>query len=222
MKRKILTLVTVFSMCCLVACGSEKTNDTNAGGKNDESIATAAPADEAEVTPVLADKSTTETTPESTEAPTPEPTADPVETLTTLRNEALAAHSAIVEQIQYRYDVASEILEVAKRYPDFQEDDTYELFLSAKSNFEDNVEEGNLEEIVGSSNSLNIVMPILLAEYPDLKTTEEFQKLVEAPSFDIAIYNGKVDAFNYALSNSTATEFEELPYCLTENSKLEY
>ena len=30
MRRKILTVLTVFSMCCLVACGREKSNDANA------------------------------------------------------------------------------------------------------------------------------------------------------------------------------------------------
>ena len=30
MRRKLLTVLTVFSMCCLVACGREKSNDANA------------------------------------------------------------------------------------------------------------------------------------------------------------------------------------------------
>lgn len=35
MKRIILTLVTVFSMCCLVACGGESKNDTATGNNNE-------------------------------------------------------------------------------------------------------------------------------------------------------------------------------------------
>ena len=41
MRSFIVTLVTVFSMCCLVACGGEKTNDANAGRNNDDPVVTA-------------------------------------------------------------------------------------------------------------------------------------------------------------------------------------
>ena len=70
MKQIILTLITVFSMFCLVACGGEQNNDTNAGSKNDEPVVTAEPT--VEVTPAPA-----EATPEPTVEPTPEPTPDP-------------------------------------------------------------------------------------------------------------------------------------------------
>lgn len=73
MKRIILTLATVFSMCCLVACGGEKKEDANAGGTGgNESVVTEVPVDEPEVTPAPA-----EATPEPTVEPTPEPTPDP-------------------------------------------------------------------------------------------------------------------------------------------------
>ena len=75
MKRSILTLVTVFSMCCLIACSGEKTNDANAGGTGgNESVVTEAPADEPAVTPAPAEE-----TPEPTVEPTPEPTPEPTE-----------------------------------------------------------------------------------------------------------------------------------------------
>lgn len=76
MKRKIITLITAFSMCCLVACSGEKTSDTGANDSNDVPVVTEAPANESEVTPAPA-----EATPEPTEEPevvaTPEPTPDP-------------------------------------------------------------------------------------------------------------------------------------------------
>ena len=225
MKRKLLTLLTVLSMCCLVACGTETKNDTGAGGNNDEPVVTEAPADEPEATPAPADDSVTETTPEPTEAPTPEPTTDPAETLTTLRNEALAAHSAIIEQIQYRFDVASEILEVAKGYPDFTENDYNfynELLLSSKSDFEQNLLTWDIDNTIASNISLNIVISTLLEEYPDIKTTAEFTKYVKAPNLDILMYNDKVFLYNYALSNSSTSEFEELPSCSSTDTKIEY
>lgn len=72
MKRKIITLITAFSMCCLVACSGEKTSDTGANDSNDVPVVTEAPANESEVTPAPA-----EATPEPTEEPTPEPTENP-------------------------------------------------------------------------------------------------------------------------------------------------
>ncbi len=81
MKQKLLILLTVFSMCGLVACGGEKTNDANAGGNNGEPVVTAEataeptkePSSEAEPTEVPVVEATTEPTVE----PTPEPTPDP-------------------------------------------------------------------------------------------------------------------------------------------------
>ncbi len=206
MKRIKITLVTVFSICCLVACGGEKTKDTNVGGNSGEPVVTEAPADEAEVTPAPAEV-------------TAEPTAAPVETLTALRNEALAEHSRIISEVEYRFDVALEILEVAKDYPNFNAEYYCEILPMIKSDFEENLLTWNIDDTVGSNTSLIMLISDIIVECPELKTTEEFQKFVEAPIFDSAIYNGKVDAFNYALSNSTSTEFEELPYCFTEDTK---
>lgn len=76
MKRKLLILLTVFSMCCLVACGGEKTNDTNAGGNIDDApVVTAEPT--TEVTPAPVDEY--ETTPAPTEEPVEEATPAPTE-----------------------------------------------------------------------------------------------------------------------------------------------
>lgn len=213
MKRIILTLVTVFSMCSLVACGGEKTNGANAGGKNDEPVVTAAPTVE---------EPTAEPTVEPTAEPTPEPTADPVEELTALRDEALAAHSSIVEQVQYRFDIASEILEVAKGFPNFREDDYYQLLTAAKANFEENLLTWNVDSTVASGISLNIVITCLIEDIPELKTTEEFQKFVEAPALDIGSYDIAVAYYNSALAKFPSTGFEELPYCYAEDSKIEY
>lgn len=159
---------------------------------------------------------------EPTAEPTAEPTPDPVETLVSLREEAMAEHALIVEHVQSRFDIALEILEVAKGYPNFEENTTYEMFLWTKSRFEQTLLEGDINDIIGSSNALNKSIDSLLVEYPELKTTEEFKKLVETPIFDTAFYNGKVDVYNRALSNSTATDFEELPYCTSTEKKLEY
>lgn len=77
MKQIILTLITVFSMFCLVACGGEKTSDTNAGGNaTDKATVTEAPASEP-----ASDNTSTSTdeinvTPAPEEA-TPEPTEKP-------------------------------------------------------------------------------------------------------------------------------------------------
>ena len=90
-------------MCCLVACGGEKTNDTNAGGNNGEPVVTEAPADEPEATPAPEGTLAGEVTP--TEEPTPEPTADPAETLTALRAAAIAEQDAIEEVMQAQIDL---------------------------------------------------------------------------------------------------------------------
>ncbi len=77
MKQIILTLITVFSMFCLVACGGEKTSDTNAGGNaTDKATVTEAPASEP------ASDNTSTSTDEINETPapeeaTPEPTEKP-------------------------------------------------------------------------------------------------------------------------------------------------
>lgn len=79
MKRKLLILLTVFSMCGLIACGGEKTDDANAGGNNGEPVVTEAPADEVEVTPepTAEPKSEVEPTAEPVEEATPAPTEEP-------------------------------------------------------------------------------------------------------------------------------------------------
>lgn len=80
MKRKIMILLTVLSVCSLVACGGEAKDDANAGGNGgNESVATEAPTGEAEVTPSPAEDSgleaepTTEPVAEATPAPTEKP-----------------------------------------------------------------------------------------------------------------------------------------------------
>ena len=120
MKRIKFTLVTVFSICCLVACGGEKTKDTNVGNDSGASVITEAPADEAEVTPAPA-----EVTAEPTAEPTPEPTADPVETLTALRDTAIAEQDAIEEAMQAKIDLVTPLLEVVKTLPNFEETPVY-------------------------------------------------------------------------------------------------
>lgn len=213
MTQKLLILLTVFSMCCLVACGGEKKSDANAGGNNGEPVVTAAP---------IVEEPTAEPTVEPTAEPTPEPTADPVEELTSLRDEALAAHSSIVEQVQYRYDIASEILEVAKEYPNFDADYYYEVISTIKSDFEENLLTWNVESTVSSSNSLSIIISTIILECPELKTTEEFQKFVEAPALDIGSYDVAVTYYNSAVKHSSSTDFEELPHCLLTEYTIEY
>ncbi len=83
MKKIVLLLITVFCMCCMVACGGEVKEDVSAGGSNevlgnssdDEPVVTAEPT--VEVTPAPADEPTTEATPVPTEEPTPAPTENP-------------------------------------------------------------------------------------------------------------------------------------------------
>lgn len=79
MKKLVLLFITVFCMCCMVACGGETNDTANVGGNNeivndaaDKPVVTEAPAVEPEVTPAPA-----EVTPEPTAEPTPEPTPDP-------------------------------------------------------------------------------------------------------------------------------------------------
>ncbi len=205
MTRKLLILLTVFSMCGLVACGGEKTDDANAGGNNGEPVVTEAPIVE-----------------EPTAEPTEEPTADPVETLTTLRDEALAEHSRMVEQVQYRYGIVLEIFEVAKGYPNYDEYYYCEVLPLINTDFEENLLTWNVDATVDSSNALNILISYLIEEIPELKETEEFKKLVEAPSLDIGTYDVAVTYYNSAVKHSSSTDFEELPYCLLTEYPIEY
>lgn len=71
MKRKILTLITAFSMYCLVACGGEKTSDTGANDSNDVPVVTEAPE------PTKEPSSEVEPTAEPVQEATPEPTEEP-------------------------------------------------------------------------------------------------------------------------------------------------
>ncbi len=83
MKKIVLLLITVFCMCCMVACGGEAKEDASAGGSNevvdnstdDEPVVTAEPT--VEVTPAPTEEPTTEATPAPTEEPTPAPTENP-------------------------------------------------------------------------------------------------------------------------------------------------
>ena len=79
MKKKLLTFITVLSMCCLVACGGEKQDDMSTANKEEAVIGDA--ANEPTTKPVV------ETTPAPTAEPSsevteataePEPTAEPV------------------------------------------------------------------------------------------------------------------------------------------------
>ena len=213
MRRFIVTLVTVFSMCYLVACGGEKTNDANTGSNNSEPEITAAPTVE---------EPTAEPTEEPTPEPTAEPTADPVETLTALRDEALAEQDAIEEVMQAQIDLVAPLLEIVKGLPNFEETPVYTNIPLAASQLEDSMLEGDINGVVTAYNFYIFTVNNLLAEYPELTETEEFQNLLNAPTFDIAIYNSYVAVYNSALANSTSNEFEKLPYCINEVSSIEY
>lgn len=220
MKRKILTLVTVFSMCCLVACGSEKTNDTNVNDNAaDKATVTEAPADE----PINEDTSTgeAEITPAPEEA-TPEPTADPVETLTALRNEALAAQDAIEEVMQAQIDLVAPLLEVVKGLPNFVETPVYTNVPASCSDLEAFFAEGDINDVVLSYNFLIYSINLLIIDYPEITETEEFQNLLNAPTFDTIIYELKVNTYNSTLANTESSGFEKLPYCLNDISSIEY
>lgn len=217
MKKIIVILATVFSVCFLVACGEETKEEAAVNSSGEAKVVSES------VVPEPTAKPTEAPTPEATPEPTPEPTANPVETLTTLREDAMEEYDKIVEYVQGRFDIAMEILEVGKKeYPNFEKSFTYENVLFAKSNFEENILKGNINNIVGSSNALNMVIYDLLLEYPDLKETEKYRKLVETPMVDTAYYNGYASIYNDTLANSTATGFEELPYCVTFETKIEY
>ena len=216
MKKIIVILSAIFSVCFLVACGGETKQEVSVNSSGEEKV------NNESVVPESTEKPTEVPAPEVTPKPTPEPTADPVETLTALREDAMEEHSRIVEQVQQRYDIASEILEVVKGYPNFEENIIYEMALWTKSNFEQTILEGDINDIVGTSNTLNMAVYDLLLEYPDLETTEEFKRLVEAPELSIAYYNGYASVYNDTLANSTITGFEELPYCLSLERTIEY
>lgn len=74
MKRILITFIAVFSMCCLVACGSETTNDV-ATDNNNEVVVNI--DDEPTAKPVV--EATAAPTEESVEVATPEPTPEPTE-----------------------------------------------------------------------------------------------------------------------------------------------
>lgn len=220
MKRKIITLVTVFSLCCLVACGSEKTNDANVNDNAaDKATVTEAPADE----PINEDTSTgeAEITPAPEEA-TPEPTADPVETLTTLRNEALAEQDAIEEVMQAQIDLVYPLLEVVKGLPNFEETPVYTNVSSSCLDLETFFAEGDINDVVLSYNFLIYSINLLIIDYPEITETEEFQNLLNAPTFDMFMYELKVTIYNDTLANIATSGFEKLPYCLNDISSIEY
>ena len=220
MKRFILTLATVFSMCCLVACSVEKTNDTNAGGNNGEPVVTEAPADEPEATPAPEGTLAEEVTP--TEEPTPEPTADPVETLTALRAAAIAEQDAIEEAMQAHINLVYPLLEVVKGLPSFKETPTYTSVPWAISQLEAYMLEGDINDVVLSYNYFIFTVNNLLAEYPEITETEEFKNLLDAPAFDMFMYELNVTIYNDTLANTETSEFEKLPYCLNDISLIVY
>ena len=69
--------------------------------------------------------------------------------------------------------------------------------------------------MIGTSNVLNKSIVELLVEYPELESSVELKKLVDAPELSIVYYNGCASVYNDTLANSTVTVFEELPYCLS-------
>lgn len=221
MKRIILTLVTVFSMCCLVACGGEKTNDANAGGNNNEPVVTEAPVVEPEVTPVPAE-TTPEPTAEPTVEPTAEPTADPVETLTALRADVIAEQDAIEEAMQAQMDLVSPLLEVVKGLPSFEETPVYTNIPLAASQLEEYMSQEDINGLITAYNFYIFTVNNLLAEYPELTETEEFKNLLDAPTFDTIIYNLKVNTYNATLTNNETSEFEKLSHCIIDISSIEY
>ena len=119
MKKIIVILVTAFCMCFLVACGGATKEEAAVNSSSEAEVNTESVVAEPTAKPTEA------LAPEATPEPTPKPTANPVETLTALREEAMAEQDKIVEEIRYRYDIATEILEVVKGYPDFEENITY-------------------------------------------------------------------------------------------------
>lgn len=134
----------------------------------------------------------------------------------------MAEQALIVEALQTRVDFVSDILTVVKGYPNFKENDTYKMVLWAQSIFEQDVLTGDINNIIGAINCINTAISDLLVEYPELKNAEEFKTFVNSPKVDAAFYNGKVDIYNSALSNSTASEFEQLPYCTVIETEIEY
>lgn len=226
MKRKLLTLLTTLSMCCLVACGGETTNDTGAGGNNDKPVVTEVPVDEPEVTPAPADEPITEVTPEPTAEPTPEPTAeptaDPVEELTALRDAALAEQDAIEEVMQAQIDLVYPLLEVVKTLPNFKETAVYTNVALSCSDLESFFAEGDINDVVLSYNFLIYSINLLISDYPEITETEEFQNLLNAPTFDMFMYELNVTIYNDTLANTAASGFEKLPYCLNDISSIEY
>lgn len=209
MRRFIVTLVTVFSICCLVACGGEKTNDASTGSNNDEPVVTTAPTVE-------------EPTAEPTEEPTPEPTADPVETLTTLRDEAIAEQDAIEEVMQAQIDLVAPLLEVVKTLPNFEETPVYTSVSWSGAELETAFSEDDINSVLTSYNYFIYTVNQLIATYPELTETEEFQNLLDAPTFNTIMYDLKVNTYNGTLANTTTSEFEELPNCIIDASSIEY
>ena len=223
MKRIVLILVSVFCMCCMVACGGEVKEDASAGGNNEVL------GNSADDNPVVTEAPKPTEEPSSEVEPTEEPsfevepTADPVETLKTLRQEAIAEHTLIMECLQGRIALVDDILEVVKEYPNFDETAAvYTDVLWASSELEKYLLTDDINNQIVASNYLNITISNLVSEYPDLKSTEEFKKLIEAPTFEVAFYNARADIYNSALSNSATSEFEELPYCIMVGSQIEY
>ena len=216
MKKIIVILSAIFSVCFLVACGGETKQEVSVNSSGEEKV------NNESVVPESTEKPTEVPAPEVTPKPTPEPTADPVERLTALREDAMEEQAKIVESLQAKADMVPDILAVVKEYPNFEEDDTYEMVLWAQSIFEKDILTGDINNIIGAVNCINTAITDLLVEYPELKNTEEFKKLIEVPRVDTVYYNGYASVYNDTLANSTATGFEELPYCTILETKIEY
>lgn len=216
MKKIIVILATVFSVCFLVACGGETKQEVSVNSSGEEKV------NNESVVPESTEKPTEAPAPEATPEPTPEPTADPVETLTALKEKAMAEYDKFVEYLQGRFDIAMEILEVIKEYPNFKESSTSNNILLTKAAFEENIPKGNISKIVEISNVLNTTIGYLAEDYPDLIETEEFKRLVEMQEYDMVYYNSYVAVYNDTLAISKVTGFEELPYPSFYENKIEY
>ena len=92
----------------------------------------------------------------------------------------------------------------------------------ASSELKKDLISGDINNQITAINYLYITINNLLVKYPELKNTEELKMLVDAPRVEVAYYNGYASIYNDTLVNSTVSGFEELPYCIMVESKIEY
>lgn len=217
MKKKTLAILSIVAILLVVAIlvlviAVNKSRDVD-----DPAEPTAKPT----VAPIV-EKPTSEPTVEPTAEPTPEPTADPVETLTALRDEAIAEQDAIEEVMQAQIDLVAPLLEVVKTLPNFEETPVYTSVSWSGAELETAFSEDDINSVLTSYNYFIYTVNQLIATYPELTETEEFQNLLEAPTFNTIMYDLKVNTYNGTLANTTTSEFEELPNCIIDASSIEY